>query len=161
MIGKLPGHEIELMKLNEYLKPSRHICQEVWVWSESRAPIAPAKTDGSAVPPLLHAVLSKCQSPPLRQAFSRAARSYRQDIARVSGDLNQHGKQHDVAVADACIRLSRVHDALSEEDQAFLQALVLTGSSKSRLSRAFDLRPAAAETKALSVLRVLTNIYAR
>lgn len=159
MIGKLTGHEIELMKLDEYLKPSQGTCQRVWTWSEDGAPLEPSKTIVRAPRPLLHDVLSKSRSPQLRQAFSHAGKCFRRDIKLVNGDADRQTKQCAEAVSDAQTRLSRLRDMLSREDHTFLQALIMTDSSRLRLSKVYALRPDAIETKALSVLRVLTEVY--
>lgn len=161
-IGTLPGREIELMKLSEHLKVAANSDTVVWVWNRDTVPLtelALMEMNSHPPRPLLIDLILKCHAAMPRKTLSRAAISFRQDVARVRG--NDKYRMEDEAGAEACasIRLSRVRDALSHEDHAFLDDMVLRKASKARLSKAFELRPAATVTKALDVLRELTQIY--
>jgi len=144
-VGSLLGREIELMKLNEQLKPLGALSPAVWVWNfdaRVRAEQAVFQANRFAAPALLHHLILNSSSERQSQEISYAAKLFRRDHAQ------------------ARIGLSRTRDAMLVEDQAFLQALVLTEASKSQLAKAYGLRPDAVETKALSVLRELAKIYA-
>jgi len=159
MIGTLVGGEVELMKLSEHLKAADDRCRMVWVWNEDAKPRSPLAVDYVAAHPLLNLLILKCHSPTLRRTFSHVAKSFRGDVALAARNKQCQCDQSVGIVADACLRLSRIRDALSKVDHAFLSALVLNETSKSDLTKAYDLRPDAIETKAMSVLRILAQVY--
>lgn len=140
MIGTLPGREIDVLILSENLKSEDDPYQVVLSWDQNSDKTIPPDSFTTISRPLLNHLVLKSQSPTLRQAFLRAVKAYRRDDARM-------------------IFNDKADCEFEEADHAFLSALVLGDASKLELAKAHRLRPDAAETKALSLLRGLAEIY--
>lgn len=140
MIGIMSGGEIDLLKLNENLKSIDDPYQVVLSWDDSSDKHIPPDSLTAISHPLLTHLILKSQPTALRQAYSHAVRAYRRDDARTI--INDKA---DCKIEDA--------------DHAFLSALVLDDASKLELAKAYRLRPDAVETKALSLLRRLAEVY--
>ena len=140
MIGIMSGGEIDLLKLSENLKSEDDPCRVVLSWDQNSGKTIPLDSPAAISYPLLNRLILNSQSPALRQAFARAVRAYRRDVART-------------------IFNEKADFGFEDSDRTFLSALVLRDASKLELAKAYMLRPDAVETKALSLLRELAEVY--
>lgn len=140
MIGIMPGGEIDLLKLSENLKFENDPCRVVLSWNQNSDKTIPLNSPAAISFPLLNRLILSSQSPALRQAFARAVSAYRRDVARTMISEN-------------------VECGCEGADRVFLSGLVLCDASKLELAKAYLLRADAVETKALSLLRALAEVY--
>lgn len=156
IVGTVLGGEVDVMIVNDNLKPTSDRCTHVLTWTEAVNPL-----DSDL--PIAAVSISNCRQPeqallerlilddPIvqrRRRHSRAVHLFRYDVVREGdGFLSR-------------TRLAYVQKALSKLDYEFLVSLIIYRASKKTLARSFSLRPAAAETKGLSLLREIARVYA-
>ncbi len=152
VIGELAGGEIDLLKLRQRLTAAGDPYREVLKWNQNACQCATPEVNSRHLPPLLDRLILSCPSPARRRTFSDAARSLRQAVF--------HAAEKSVYCGDSATRrLTSLRHRFSGTDQAFVWDLVLREASKLELAKAHNLRPDAVDTKALSVLRTLAQLY--
>lgn len=189
MIGTMSGAEIDILRLQNKLKPLGKAVAPSLIWSGAIA--APTGLPGRAPAPTLpqeistnaylQSILLRAPSATYRERVRRACQALIQDVALAEqggqhltmnwgafggGDRTPHraGEQSfDVVLKSrsAARRIAALAESLGDEDLKFLRKLVLQGLTRAKLARQFAMRPALVEGRALKVLRGLIAAYDR
>lgn len=188
VIGTLSGADVDVMRLQDKLKPLGDGPATVLTWSgNTKVEPAASSVDPqvfiSAQPApasVLELILRKMTSPDSRDALRRACEQYRHDFeqanhpsahvtmnwdrlgveARPSPSSHQHGSLRSESYSTACRRLAQLSDRLSSADLFILDLTVIREMSRAKLAKTLGLRPAITQRLASGALRGLVEFYA-
>ena len=187
VIGTLSGAEIDILRLQQKLKPLGSDPPMVLIWAgaveaEPTAQPLDIKLLSDADPvnaTLLEAILRKASSPTARDALRRACEWFRHDVEqagqsgshvtmnwdRLGAEASSSSLQHHSPIRSrqnsvARGRLAQLADRLSDLDLSVLELTVIRELSRVQLAKAHDLRPSVAERRASGILQTLVEFYA-
>ncbi|MHA7900925.1 MAG: hypothetical protein ACX94B_13770 [Henriciella sp.] len=189
MIGTISGADIDVLRLQESLKPLGEGAPPLLVWSgaiEARTETAargPALIgfDPNMEANYLRSMLLRAPSATYRDQLRRACQAYLKDIELAAqsgqhvtmnwdafggGDRARNRSGSDPVdaswrVRSAAEQISALEQTLGAEDASFLKQMVVHGLSRAKLARHFAIRPALVEGRARRVLRGLIDVYER
>lgn len=186
VIGTLSGADIDILRLQQNLKPLGNELPTVLIWSgaiEVEPNAQPIDVNSlSDVDPLnatlLEVILRKTMSPTIRDALRRACEWFRHDIEqagqsgshvtmnwdRLGAEASSSSLRHHTPIrsqnrAAARRRLAQLADRFSEADFAILEQTVMRELSRTQLAKAHNLRPSVVERRASGILQALVDFY--
>jgi hypothetical protein len=187
MIGVLTGAEIDVLRVREALKSLGDGQPPILVWAGSvlETPLAaPSSTclDAEAQgtgSPLIELILWRSQDVALRELIRETARRYRADAERASSAGTARGMNwdglalggkvdggrgfSDQGAGHGALSAQSVHDTirrhLASETIRLLDRLILSGDSRTQLTKRLGGRPALMERRSLAAIRALHEVY--
>ncbi|MEL6827757.1 MAG: hypothetical protein AAFN91_16030 [Pseudomonadota bacterium] len=156
-IGTLPGANIDLLRLHSILMPAGSSGRCVLMWRDQACGVEAAlgiMTSSSSERPYIDQLIQYGELGETRSRLMLTARAFCQD-SNVSPDMSEMGTSAEAA----CERLGYVTARLTIEDCRFLHQFLNGAATKSNLATQFSLRPDAVRTRAVSILRALTDVY--
>lgn len=187
MIGVLTGAEIDVLRFREALKPLGDGHPPIFVWAVSvlETPLVTpsstrldAETQGTGGP-LIELILSRSQDVALRELIRETARRYRADAERASNAGTARGMNWDGLAlggkvdggrgfsderpGQGALSAQSAHDTLhrhlGSETINLLDRLILSGDSRTQLTKRLGGRPALMERRSLAAIRALHAVY--
>lgn len=157
-IGSLPGAEIDLLRLHTFLRHKGAGHRSTLCWgSGGDGAVERAMfvlTRPSNVQPFLDRLILSGGLGRDRATFVETARRVQNDSC-TRQEMSTPCHNSDAV----CDRLGAVVDCLSTEDCRFLHQIVNCRATKADLIGAFSLRPDALRSRAIGVLRSVSEIY--
>lgn len=187
MIGVLTGTEIDVLRVREALKSLGDGQPPILAWSGSvlETPLATPSsarldverqgTDG----PMIELILSRTQDVALRELIRETARWYRADTecaaragtargmnwdglalgGKVDGGRGFSDEGFDRGARSAQSVYTTLHSHLGNETMSLLDRLILSGDSRTQLTKRLGGRPALMERRCLAAIRALHEVY--
>ncbi|MEM7328213.1 MAG: hypothetical protein AAF437_05695 [Pseudomonadota bacterium] len=161
--GTIAGHDIDLLRWHDYLTFDPSSPDELLVWRGDDAcngaerTVACALEDIGRLPgqrALLDGLILAAPTPVQRRYLVDAAGAVRRDLSEAADS-----SEAPHTAAAVCGRLTQIVTILSAEDCRFLHQLIVGGATRSDLSTRFALRPDAAQSKAIGILREVCALY--
>lgn len=187
MIGVLTGAEIDVLRVREALKSLGDGQPPILVWAGfvlETPLVAPssARLDNDAqgtVAPMIELLLSRSQDVGLRELIRETARRYRADAERASsvgaargmnwdglalgGKIDGGRGFSDQGPGGGALTAQSAHEVLrrhlGSETMSLLDRLILSGDSRTQLTKRLGGRPALMERRSLAAIRALHEVY--
>ena len=187
MIGTLPGVEVDVLRVQDRLKPLGAGLPLTLVWhgpvdhpvARKSAPSSLTAPSDASYRSVLENLIIRCLEPTRRDGIRRTIAAYRRDFLAVqqsttnltmnwdrlrSGDAIR-GRQPSDPLEPALQKvqaeraLAAIDAVLTSNDRAFLNGLVNTQAKKPELARRFGIRAGLIDAKALALLRRIASVY--